>query len=373
LIKNSKIKILYLGPFSPYRGGISKFNDNLVKELSKKVLIKKINYKKLYPNFMYPGKFQKLNNVTNDDQIITPYNPFTWLKLLIIIKKFEPNVIIFPYWNVFLIPLYLFIIFFTKFFHKKIIFLSIIHNLKDHEISKLKNILIKYFYKKINLAIIHETKTNDEVYEVLNTKIKYIFLNHPIYKIEKIPFKPKENKTFNFMYYGFIRKYKGLDYLLKALSKIKNSNIKLIIIGEIWYKNKKFWTDMIKQLDIEENVIFISNYVEDKELIQYMNMANCFILPYTKVTSSGVLSQAINFKKPFITSDIGIFSYIIKKYKIGTLFKNKDIDELAAKMNSVYRKKLTNFDNLNFERYLKENTFNNYGKNLIKICKENID
>ena len=138
MIKNSKIKILYLGPFSPYRGGISKFNDNLVKELSKKVLIKKINYKKLYPNFLYPGKFQKLNNEKDYDQIITSYNPFTWLKLLIIIKKFKPNVIIFPYWNVFLIPFYIFIIFFTKFFNKKTIFLSIIHNLKDHEISKLK-------------------------------------------------------------------------------------------------------------------------------------------------------------------------------------------------------------------------------------------
>ena len=101
------------------------------------------------------------------------------------------------------------------------------------------------------------------------------------------------------MYYGFIRKYKGLDYLLKALSKIKNSNIKLIIIGEIWYKNKKFWIDMIKQLNIENNVIFISNYLEDKELIKYMNIADCFILPYTKVTSSGVLSQAINFKETF--------------------------------------------------------------------------
>ena len=175
------------------------------------------------------------------------------------------------------------------------------------------------------------------------------------------------------MYYGFIRKYKGLDYLLKALSKIKNSNIKLIIIGEIWYENKKFWMDMIKQLNIEKNVIFISNYVEDKELVKYMNMANCFILPYTKVTSSGVLSQAVNFKKPFIASDIGIFSYIIKKYKIGILFKNKDIDDLAAKMNSVYKNKFYNFDDLNFECYLKENTFNNYGNNLIKICKEIID
>ncbi len=363
--------LIFFGPFYPYRGGIAKFNDNLYEELNQKINVIKINYFKLYPKIFYPGKFQKFNNLIDKDQIAHSYNIFYWIKNLSKIIKFKPDIILFPQWNFFLIPFYIFVIIFTKIFvKKKIIFISIVHNIIDHESNFIKKILTKIFYNFSNHNIFHESNGEILLNKILKKSTKSTFINHPVYPVSRtkniLQTKHYKNDTFNFMFYGFIRKYKGLDYLLDAFSKINNKNVRLNILGEIWYKDKKYWENKIHNLNIKNQVNFMSEYTDEEVLLEHMEKSDCFVLPYEKVSSSGVFALAVNYKKPFIMTDIGIFNKINQKYKMGHVFENRNVDKLLNAMLKVIDEKNQNHK-YDFDEYIINNKFDNYSKILINL------
>ena len=178
----------------------------------------------------------------------------------------------------------------------------------------------------------------------------------------------KKRETFDFTFYGFIRKYKGLDYLLEAFSKIKNDKIRLNILGEVWHKDRKYWENKINYLNIKNKVNFVPNFIEEKNLLKYMASSDCFVLPYEKVSSSGVFSLAVNFKKPFIMTNTGIFADIQKKYKIGYVFENKNVNSLLSIMLKVINNSNNNKNNI-YDEYIKNNKFENYSESLLNTLR----
>ena len=76
------MKIAFITPFPPYRGGISKHSENLYFQLKKNNSIKVFNFKKQYPDFLFPGKTQYLENYNSNlydsDRTINSINPLTW-------------------------------------------------------------------------------------------------------------------------------------------------------------------------------------------------------------------------------------------------------------------------------------------------------
>ena len=64
------MKIAFITPFPPYRGCISKHSENLYLELKKNNSIKVFNFKKQYPDFLFPGKTQYLKNYKRKSSII---------------------------------------------------------------------------------------------------------------------------------------------------------------------------------------------------------------------------------------------------------------------------------------------------------------
>ena len=90
------MKIVTIGPFPPLRGGISDFHYALFKQLSKNNDVSVINFKKLYPNILFPGKTQYQDKKVNDDNVysvINPINLFTWFRGKKIIKKINPDTV----------------------------------------------------------------------------------------------------------------------------------------------------------------------------------------------------------------------------------------------------------------------------------------
>ena len=90
------MRIAILSCFYPYRGGISQFNACLYGELSKEHIVKAFNFKRQYPEFLFPGKTQY---VTADDEavpvestsLLDTANPFSYIKTLRAIKEWKPD------------------------------------------------------------------------------------------------------------------------------------------------------------------------------------------------------------------------------------------------------------------------------------------
>jgi glycosyltransferase involved in cell wall biosynthesis len=141
------------------------------------------------------------------------------------------------------------------------------------------------------------------------------------------------NDKIIFLFFGKIRKNKGLNILIEAVNLFQleyKKKIKIIIAGKSdnWQEYEKTINDLtIYDINI--------NFIPDQFIPYYFTIANYLILPYRDVTQSGPLLIGINYNLPSITSDLDGFKEIINDNENGLLFKSNDSYSLYEKMKQT--------------------------------------
>ena len=320
-------KIIIVGPASPLRGGISDFNEALAKALVlKKKDVEIISFSLQYPSIFFPGKTQ--NKTTNENDlpfkilpIINSINPLSWRKAAKYIALSKPDKVFIRFWMPFFAPCLGFIGSYLK--KKKINVSGIVDNAVAHEKRWGDKQLVNFFLKSCNNHITLSNKVKQDILSInATTTVKVLF--HPIYDTYK-PLIDK-NSALNklnlkegkyILFFGLIRKYKGLDLAIKAMAEkqIIKMKIKLIIAGE-FYESEKYYQELINQLKLK-NIIIYNKFVEDRDVPSFFSASNLVILPYTSATQSGVTQLAMHYNKPMITTNVGGLSEIITHGKDG--------------------------------------------------------
>ncbi len=334
------MKIDLVGPSYPFRGGISHYTTLLFKALKKKHAVKFYSFKRQYPPFLYPGKSDTdSSHVPLQDDEIQPYldsiNPFSWILVARKIVRDKPDMTIFPWWVVFWAPQFLFIIGVLRLFSKtKILFIC--HNILEHEKNATKSRISRLVLSRGDFFIVHSEEEKKRLMETTGkTRVKVNF--HPSYKIfnpggmsrEKAREKLQISEKNVLLFFGFVRKYKGLTYLIQAMPDIlKTIDARLVIAGEFW-EDKKPYLETIKQLDLGDKVTIIDRYIPNEETPYFFFAADIVVLPYTSVTGSGMVQLAFGFQKPVVVSNIGALSEVVCDKKTGFLVSPKNPDEIA--------------------------------------------
>lgn len=368
------MKILIISPAKPYRGGIANFTEQLYNELSSGSDIEIINFKRLYPKKLFPGKSQyEETDIELGERILDSTNFFTWLGSLNKIFAKKPDVVVFVYWLSFFAPLFSFLAKRLKKRGIKTILLA--HNIISHEPKpwdrKLTKILFKYIDKFILLS---KNVQNDLLTVKKNSDFTVLF--HPVYskfgeptsKEDSLNYLNFENKDY-ILFFGLIREYKGLDILLKAIPEIiSKKNITFLIVGEN-YEEKNKYTDLIKSLNIENNVIFIDKYIPEYEVKYYFSVSELVVLPYRNATQSGIIQLSYNFLKPVLCSKIEGLKEYIDEGKTGLLFESENSENLALKLIELIDS-ISKIDySENIVQYNKRFTWNNFSKLFINFIK----
>ena len=199
-------------------------------------------------------------------------------------------------------------------------------NVVPHEHRPGDTIFTKYFVKPIDAFITMSDKVlNDLLAYSQKPAVKVV---HPLYDNfgEQVPKKearerlslPTNEKII--LFFGFIRKYKGLDILLEAMQdqRIKSAGIKLLVAGE-FYENRKDYDDLIQQLDISEQLILRTEFIADSEVKWYLSAADFVIQPYRQATQSGVTPLAYHFEKPMLVTNVGGLPDLVPDGKVGVI------------------------------------------------------
>jgi glycosyltransferase involved in cell wall biosynthesis len=134
------------------------------------------------------------------------------------------------------------------------------------------------------------------------------------------------------LFFGQIKKAKGVDILLKAAAETK-SNYKLIIAGKLRFEEWDKYEMIIKEHGLTEKVIPIIRHITDEERDVLFAISKAVILPYRFIYQSGVLLMAMSFPKIVLASDLSPNSDIVEDGKNGFLFKCKDVSDLAIKID----------------------------------------
>jgi glycosyltransferase involved in cell wall biosynthesis len=331
-------KIIIIGPGHPLRGGLATFNQRLAKEFIQSGYDCSIySFSLQYPSFLFPGKTQYSNEPVPEGitihSAINSINPFNWIKIGNRLRKEKPDIIVVRYWLPLMGPaLGTILRRVKKNNHTKII--CIADNVMPHELRPGDKSFTKYFLKSCDAFITMSAKVMDDLRLFEKDKPARL-VQHPVYdNFGDIISKTEARKHLNLpenekiiLFFGFIRKYKGLDLLLEAMKILKQenpethpasggANLKLLIAGE-FYEDKKPYHEQIKKLNISDQLILKTDFIPDSEVKYYLSAADAMIQPYRNATQSGVTPLAYHFEKPMIVTNVGGLPSLVPDEKAG--------------------------------------------------------
>ena len=320
-------KTIIIGPGHPLRGGLATFNQRLAKEFIQSGHDCSIySFSLQYPSFLFPGKTQYSNEPPPEGitihSAINSINPFNWTKTGNRLKKEKPDIIVVRYWLPLMGPaLGTILRRVKKNNHTKII--CIADNIIPHEHRVGDKSFTKYFLKSCDAFITMSAKVMDDLRKFEKDKPARL-VQHPLYDnfgdiISKMEARkhlnlPGNEKTI--LFFGFIRKYKGLDLLLEAMKILKQENLKLLVAGE-FYEDEKSYHEQINKLDIGNQLILRTGFIPDSEVKYYLCAADAVIQPYRNATQSGVTPLAYHFEKPMIVTNVGGLPFLVPDEKAG--------------------------------------------------------
>ncbi|MBQ8500272.1 MAG: glycosyltransferase [Bacteroidales bacterium] len=348
------MKIAVLSCFYPYRGGISQFNACLYEELSKNHIVKAFNFKRQYPEFLFPGKTQY---VTADDEavpvesesLLDTANPFSYVSTYKAIRDWKPDVLIVRYWMSYFAPSLGFI---TRRMKRHCKVISIIDNVIPHEPRFFDTPLTRYFLTGSTGSV---TLCEAVARDLLRIKpgAEHKVIPHPLYS----HFGAKRTRDEaerrlglmpgmkNILFFGLIREYKGLDILLKAFEDLPE-DYQLIIAGEPYGSFDRYARIMDSFPESVRRRIFMElKYIKDSEVSDYFSASDLAVLPYRSATQSGISSVAYHFEIPMIVTDVGGLKETIGDRGTGIVAEN-------AAPESIRKEILRYFNEDNRERFI---------------------
>lgn len=337
------MKILLVGPAYPLRGGIANFTERLAEAFQDAgEQVEVLSFSLQYPSFLFPGKTQYTDKATPNLNIrsgLNSINPFNWIVQGIKARKQGYDMIIIMYWLPFMAPC---LGTFARIAGKHSSVIAQLHNMIPHEKKLMDKWFSRYFagaadaFVALSSAVLNDLEMFDrEKPRELNP--------HPVYdnfgslhekktareKLELDTEKPV------ILFFGFIRKYKGLDLLLEAAAddEIKAKHIQIVVAGE-FYEDPEEYKTIIRKHHLD-NVILRNHFIADDEVALYFSAADMVVQPYRSATQSGVTQIAYHFEKPMLVTNVGGLSEIVPHGKAGYAV-NPQPDAIAEAINDFY-------------------------------------
>lgn len=359
---STKKSIIIIGPAHPLRGGLASYNERLEREfIQQGHSVSIYTFSLQYPGFLFPGTTQFSTEPAPADLDIhiriNSVNPINWISVGLELKKLRPDLVIVRYWLPFMGPCLgsiLRIIKQNK--HSKVV--CIADNIIPHEKRAGDKLFTQYFVPPVDAFITMSDKVLNDLLQFAPGKPAQ-FVAHPLYDNfgEKISIEAARThlgidpNAAILLFFGFIRKYKGLDILLDAMKLLqaapyanllpKETTLQLLIAGE-FYEDRKGYDEQIERLGIKDALILKTEFIADSEVKYYLCAADVVVQPYRSATQSGVTPLAYHFEKPMIVTNVGGLPSLVPDDKVG-LIAEPNAEDIAAKIVAYFQKGAPHF------------------------------
>jgi glycosyltransferase involved in cell wall biosynthesis len=422
-----KRKIVCFGPGPKFKGGISNYNTSLAKALDAQpnTEVHIVSWTQQYPAIIpreFVDKTSKADLLDGTDirvhYLCNYNNPFTWYKTAKHIKKLGAEILIIQ-WSIAIqgLPIGRMINWLRK--NTDIEVIVDLHFVLQKEKSTIDRFFLSIGIGKAHTYIVHALKTFKELQAFYPNKEfrltetgdrggkksvqDVIKLYHPIYdlfkpdpKFDVQAFKKEHGlKKHVFLFFGFIRKYKGLHQAIEAFSHVakKRDDVSLLICGESFWNtldNKKWSTRLkkavfnaakslflkkadneedynplagIEEYNLQESTAVFNQFIANEDVHKFFQSSDCVVLYYLTATPSGIESLSYNFKLPILATKVGHFPETIEDGFNGYLAEDRDIQSMADTMIKYLENPLPAE---NVEARTKDLSWENYAKAILK-------
>jgi len=333
------MKVAIISPLYPYRGGIAQFGDCLGEELSRRVPVKGFNFKRQYPGLLFPGKTQYVEDPDSspsidDVRVLDSIGPFSWKKTVKAVKEWGADVALASWWMPYFGPSLGYVARHLKKSGVKVV--SIMHNALPHEARMFDAPLTRYFVEGCSAHVSLSSEVDRDLRENFHVE-KTLSLFHPVYsqfgrKLEREDAEkrigiPHGDRTL--LFFGLIRKYKGLDILLEAMKKLP-PEYRLVIAGEPYDDFSEYQKIIDSSPGLSQRVFVFPGYVKDADVKSYFSAADLVVLPYRSATQSGVNAVANAFDVPMVVTDVGSLKRVVGDSGTGIVASKAEPDDIAG-------------------------------------------
>jgi glycosyltransferase involved in cell wall biosynthesis len=323
------MKIRIIGTAWPFRGGLAAYNERLAKEFMKQGHEVEIDTFSLqYPSILFPGKSQMATwekpAGLSISATINSVNPFNWIRNGLRIRRISDDLILIKYWIPFMSPCFSTLARIIRGNrHSRVI--CIADNIIPHEKRPGDTLFTRFFMNSIDgLVAMSSVVTADA--KQFRKDIPVRMSPHPLFDdfgepipresaLEKLGLDPAFRYV---LFFGFIRDYKGLDWLLEAFSdqRLQGLPVKLIVAGE-FYTDSKPYLALAGRQELAGRVILRTDFIPNEEVNRYFCAADLVVQPYKHATQSGVTQIGYFFDKPMLVTNVGGLAEMIPHNKAG--------------------------------------------------------
>lgn len=231
-----------------------------------------------------------------------------------------------------------------------------VHDISPLDESKLDHLFNLLVYKAADILIVHSNLNKKTLSEQTKLKEEKIMVmphgDFDSYVPDRVISKSEARQIFELsqennviLFFGAIKEYKGLDILSNSISLAskKINNLAFIIAGEAGdAETKKIvlkCRDILSRLPKNVKVIFHDEFIPINEVAKYFIASDIVVLPYRRVTHSGIPHLAFSFGRPIIASNVGDFQEIIEEGKNGFVLSSNTHENLSEKIIQAFSDK----------------------------------
>lgn len=346
------MRIAIIGPVYPFRGGIAHYTALLYSSLAKRHEVKVVSLSRQYPSILFPGKRQTDHSsvkfaVPEAEALVDSMNPASWIRAVRRIKSFEPDLVIIQWWHPFFAPAFRDIAARLRKF-TRVMFLC--HNVLPHEQTGPVKAFSRAALSKGDMFVVHSEEDLCNLKAMIpDAQVKKarhptyeVFAQGPISELDshksearrRLNLKEKERVV---LFFGLVREYKGLRYLVQAMPEVlQNIDATLMVAGE-FYESYDKYTRLIKELDIVGRVHLRNEYVPNENVADYFLAADVVVLPYVSATQSGIAQIAYGLDRPVITTSVGGLPETVKDGETGYVVRPLDSKAIAEAIVRFFR------------------------------------
>jgi glycosyltransferase involved in cell wall biosynthesis len=338
------VKVGLLGPAHPLRGGISQYLALLAGELARTHEVHYLSLIRQYPSFLFPGQSQvdpsESPLTVPNERVLDPMNPWTWGQAGERARELHLDALVYKWWIPFFGPAYAPVLDGAR--KGGAATLMIADNLVPHEKRPLDSFLTKLVTDRTDGVLVMSQAVEDDVHRLL-PKMPVLRVPHPVYAQYGAAGRDRASARARtgldgdvLLFFGFVRRYKGLDVLIEAMPLVRaHRPVKLIVAGE-FYEPSEPLRARVHELGLSDRVRLLDRYVADEEVGELVAAADAVVLPYRSATQSGVVLVAYASGCPVISTAVGGLPEVVEEGVTGHLVPPEDPIALADAILAFY-------------------------------------
>lgn len=304
------MKITLVGPVHPYRGGIAHYTAHLARALhTAGHQVQVISFARQYPAWLYPGTSDKDPSQqamqVEARYLLDPLYPWTWWRTGQAIRQDAPDMVVISWWTTFWGPAFAALAWSLGQQKQPVVFL--VHNVLPHEARPWDRLLARAALGQ-GQGFIVQTEREAERLRTLIPAARSELCPHPRYErfSEQFLSKAEARRRLGLplegplvLFFGIVRPYKGLKYLIEALGRV--DGVHLAAAGDFWDDIGPY-QEQVESLGLRGRVHLANRYIPNEEAHLFFSAADAFAAPYVGGTQSGAVNVALAYGLPLVVT-----------------------------------------------------------------------